>query len=355
MKDETPPLQSAPMISVVVPVHNGGQQFEQTLDALIASDWRACEIVVVDDGSTDASARKAHARGVEVLRLASRRGPAAARNEGARRARGEVLLFVDADVVVRRDTIGRVAALFGIHAETAAVFGSYDDAPAASNFVSQYKNLLHHFVHQQASASAETFWAGCGAVRRDAFEAVGGFDESRYARPSIEDIELGYRLRRAGFAVVLDRELQVKHLKRWTFASLLRTDVFNRAIPWSRLILESGGMFDDLNLRVRDRVCSLLVGLGLMLAPAALLFPPLLVALPACPAAVFLLNLRLFRFLAMRRGAWFAARCFSMQCLYYFYSGTVFALCYFAFAFKRASGNARRGCSTMGAGRVKDA
>lgn len=338
-------MQSAPIISIIVPVHNGGQKFEQSLDALIASNIPPCEIIVVDDASIDSSAQQALKRGVRVVRHASRRGPAAARNIGASCARGEILFFVDADVVVRRDTIKRIAKLFQTHQDVAAIFGSYDDAPASANFVSQYKNLLHHFVHQQASTMAETFWAGCGAVRRHAFEAVGGFDENRYPHPSIEDIELGYRLRREGFSIILDKELQVKHLKKWTFISLLRTDVFRRAIPWSRLILENGEMIKDLNLRVRERVCACLVGVSIALAVFSFLFPFLLFGLIACLAVVFLLNLRLFRFFAARRGVWFAARCFAMQCLYYFYSGTAFALCHSANNVRKAFGSTRTGIS----------
>jgi GT2 family glycosyltransferase len=348
-------LKSVPVISVIVPVHNGGHQFEQALDALIASDFAAHEIIVVDDGSTDASAARAEARGVRVLRLASRRGTAAARNHGARHARGRLLVFVDADVVVRRETLSRVDAHFQTQTHVAAVFGSYDDAPAATNFISQYKNLLHHFVHQQGSPSAETFWAGCGAVRRDAFEAIGGFDETRYVEPSIEDIELGYRLRRRGFVVVLERELQVKHLKRWTLASLLRADVWQRAIPWSRLILESRGMINDLNLRVRERVCAMLSGCGVVLAALTYFYPSLLAGTLVCLVAVFLLNLRLLRFFNARRGAWFASRAFVMQCLYYFYSGTVFALCYFAHTLRRALARVRLIRPATAAGSVNDA
>ncbi len=253
-------------LSVVVPVRDGGAQLEQCLDALLASDFSRFELIVVDDGSTDggASVAACRARGVEVVELSRNLGPAAARNRGAERARGNVLLFVDSDVVVRPGTVARVAAFLSRQPGVAAVFGSYDDAPAAANFVSQYKNLQHHFVHQQASERAETFWAGCGAVRRAAFDAVGGFDERQYTKPSVEDIELGQRLRRAGYSVALDKGLQVKHLKRWTFTSLLRADIFHRALPWSRLILNDGGaLINDLNLRVRERVSAALVGASL--------------------------------------------------------------------------------------------
>jgi len=335
-----------PKLSVIIPVYNGGAHLARCLDALRESDRSRYEILVVDDGSTDSSGDVARARGFEVVRMDARRGPAAARNEGARRARGQLLLFIDAGVLARADTLPRVEAFFEEHEERAALFGSYDDAPDAPSFVSQYKNLAHHFIHQRSRADAETFWAGCGAVRREAFDAVWGFDASKYARPSIEDIELGRRLRRRGFRITLDRTIQVKHLKRWTLSSLLRADVRDRALPWSRLILEEGSIPRDLNLRAADRVSAALACaslLALACACAALLFPALFSS-PAAPtslltsilfaaaasmlAVVFVLNLPFLRFMRARRGTLFAVASFAMLALYYVYSACAFAFCY---------------------------
>jgi GT2 family glycosyltransferase len=331
-------MRSIPQLSVVVPVYNGGAQLERCLDALLASDFSDYEIIVVDDNSTDGSAKLCRARGVEVIRLASRRGPAAARNCGASRARAGLILFVDADVLVRRTTLGSVAAFFRDNKGVAALFGSYDDEPEALNFVSQYKNLLHHFVHQRSSREAATFWAGCGAIRREAFDAVGGFDETMYSRPSIEDIELGSRLRSQGFTIVLDRELQVKHLKRWTLLSLIRTDIFRRALPWSQLIAKEGSLVDDLNLRVADRISAMLSALALALLVLSYFYAPLLTGAVAALISVFLLNLPLQRFFRERRGVWFSACSFALLVLYYLYSGTVFTLVYCSSVLKPSVG-----------------
>ena len=149
--------------------------------------------MAVIDGPNAALAATAAAIGATVLVLDERGGPARARNRGARAAGRAILLFVDADVEVPVDLAARVAGFFTAHPEVAAMFGSYDAEPAAPGLVSQFRNLLHHFVHQTARETASTFWAGCGAVRREAFERVGGFDES-WTEPSIEDIELGSRL-----------------------------------------------------------------------------------------------------------------------------------------------------------------
>jgi GT2 family glycosyltransferase len=244
-------------LSVVVPVHNGGEGLRLCLQALAASARPPDEVIVVDDGSTDGSAALAAALAARVLTTsAGPRGPAHARNRGAEAATGEVLVFIDADVAVHADTLARMEALLAGEPNVAAVFGCYDDHPPAHNPASLYKNLLHHYVHQHGAREAGTFWSGCGAVRRAVFRAASGFDEG-YTRPSIEDIELGARLRQAGHRIRLCPEIQATHLKRWTLASLWRTDIFGRAVPWTRLILRQGRLSTDLNLDWRSRLSAL--------------------------------------------------------------------------------------------------
>jgi glycosyltransferase involved in cell wall biosynthesis len=256
-------------VSIVVPVYNGEQELRQCLAGIRASEAPAAEVIVVDDGSTDGSRKVAEEFGAKVLETGGRRGPAKARNIGARAATGEVLFFLDADVVPGPDAVGRVARVFAEDAELAAVIGSYDDDPAERDFLSQYRNLMHCFVHQKAQTRATTFWSGCGAVRREIFFEHSGFDES-YARPAIEDIELGYRMHHTGRKMVLDKDLRVKHLKRWTFWNLLKTDILDRGIPWTELILRDGSMPNDLNLQVSQRISVALafVSVGAALAMA---------------------------------------------------------------------------------------
>jgi len=212
----------------------------------------------VDDSSTDGSAQVAAEFGATVLHTGGRRGPAYARNLGAKSAGGDILFFVDSDVCVQPETVSRVTWKFSERPDLDAVIGSYDDSPASSDFISQYKNLMHAFFHQNAREEACTFWSGCGAVRRSVFLEFGGFDVS-YHRPAIEDIELGYRMKGAGKFILLDRQLQVKHLKRWTFWNLLVTDVANRGIPWTELILRDRRMPNDLNVRLGERISVALV------------------------------------------------------------------------------------------------
>jgi glycosyltransferase involved in cell wall biosynthesis len=316
-------------ISVIVPVYNGGRFLHQCLDAIATSSYQSYELIVVDDGSTDDSAEVSKQKGALVLHTPhSQSGPAAARNYGSQQARGDVLFFVDADVVVRRETMSRVAAHFQNNPDLAALFGSYDDDPAEKNFLSQYKNLQHHFVHQQSCSDAVTFWAGCGAIRRNVFTALGGYDDRHYPKPSIEDIELGYRMRSAGHGILLDKELQVKHLKQWKLGSLLRADILYRAVPWSQLILQRQGMVNDLNLKTSDRVSAGLTGLALATLLLSLYKPQLLILVPFFLTTILFLNRRLYGFFFQKSGLLFTALTFLMQLLYYLYSGVTFVLCW---------------------------
>jgi GT2 family glycosyltransferase len=322
-----------PRLSIVVPVYNDAENLTDCLAALRAAEIPGCELIVVDDASRDESAVVARRAGASVISLAQNSGPAAARNRGAAAASAEILFFVDADVAVAPDAVRRVVDSFATVPDLQAVFGSYDDAPRAQGLISQYRNLLHHFVHQQGNPEASTFWAGCGAIRRATLAQVGGFDEGAFGR-AIEDIELGYRVRRAGHRILLDKGLLATHLKAWTFTSLVRTDIMVRAIPWSRLIMAHGRP-NDLNLRGDQRLSAVLVMLilvALLLAP----FWPILVA----PAAVALLtvatlNRTLYGFFLRRRGVRFLAAAIPLHLLYYLYSTASYAWVWFGVRWER--------------------
>lgn len=315
---EVPAAVARAAISVIVPVRNDPVNLDLCLQALDASEHPDYEVIVVDDASTDDTPEVARRHGVRLIRQETRSGPAAARNRGAEAARHPTLFFLDADVCVRAGTLGRVAAELLEDPSLDALFGSYDASPGAPDFLSQYRNLLHHYVHQAGNERAFSFWSGCGAIKRSVFFDVGGFDTG-YASASVEDIELGTRLRRAGHRVALVKSLQVKHMKRWTLWRMIRTDIQNRGIPWTRLLLRQGRIPNDLNLRHSQRLSAVLAA-GLLAAlawgsPLAL----------GCLLGIVLLNLRFYLFLARVKNPLFALLVIPLHVLYYLYSGLAFA------------------------------
>lgn len=311
---------------MVVPVRDGGESLERCLEALARSATPPLEILVVDDGSRDGSPARAAAAGARVL-TAGGRGPAAARNVGARAACGEWILFLDADCVVHPATLGRLLAAIAGAPGAAAVFGAYDDRPPAPGLVSQYRNLLHAFTHRTGRKEASTFWSGCGAVRRDAFESVGGFDAARFPGLGMEDIDLGYRLRAAGHRIRLAPEVQVTHLKRWTVGEMLRVDLHERALPWTQLWLERGRVPADLAIGWRARVAVATVA-SLVATPVLAPFAPRTAAATAVAAlAIFLAAQAPFLAdLRRRRGLGFALSAIPLHLLHTATAALGFAL-----------------------------
>jgi GT2 family glycosyltransferase len=312
-------------VSIVIPVHNGGENFRRCLASLKQYVPASTEVIVVVDGSTDQSCQLAEEFGAKVTQLAIAGGPAQARNLGAKIAAGDILFFVDADVTIRADTLAQVVAAFQKQPELAALIGSYDDAPGTDNFLSQYKNLFHHYTHQTGSEEASTFWGACGAIRRDVFLAIGGFDQA-YRYPSVEDIELGYRLKKAGYSIRLCKQIQVKHLKCWRVGSLLRAEIFYRAVPWTELIWRDRQFNNDLNLSNSSRLSLLLTYALLIALIAAYWWLPALVIASAIGLALLFLNWSVYRFFYHKRGGWFALRVIPWHWFYFLYGGFAFAL-----------------------------
>jgi hypothetical protein len=264
-------------LSAIVPATDAPATLEQCLEAIRTAAEGPEELIVVTEPPPA--------------------GPAAARNEGASRADGDVLVFVDADVLPHADAFRRIRAAFAADPGLAAVFGSYDDDPPAG-VVAGFRNLLHHHVHQEGAGPVPTFWAGLGAIRRDVFLAAGGFDAERFPTASIEDVELGLRLSAVGERVELDPDVQGTHLKAWTLAEMVRTDFSRRGVPWVRLLADADGAgATALNLGWRHRASA-----AACVAGVAALVARRPAGAALALAALVGLNASFYRLLLRRRG-----------------------------------------------------
>ena len=317
-------MRSSLNATVIIPFHRNLKQLAQSLPAARRSLPQA-EILVVADGAIEDCEPLARESNARVIRINGPSGPAVARNRGAAQASGDVLVFVDTDVVAAPDSLSGLVGYLDAHPEFAAIFGAYDLEPAEPSFVSQYKNLSHACIHEMGNPEASTFWAGLGAMRAEAFRKVGGFDE-RFDRPAAEDIDLGYRVKIAGYRLRLDPRFRGKHLKRWTVWNSIVTDITARGIPWTQLLHRYGALTHDLNLRHEQRVSVVLAYLLAAALIAGIFKPVLLWIALAAVLLIVAINRPYYAWFVRKRGWWFAIRVVPMHVLYHLCNGVSFAL-----------------------------
>ncbi len=326
-------------VTVIVPARNAAATLDRCLTAIAASTCKPVQVLLYDDGSTDSTRRIAEGAGATVIHNPGPPvGPGEGRNRCARQARTKFLVFVDSDMFIHSDAIEYLVSAMESGDNVAAAFGSYDDRPAVTRATAFYANLRHHFIHQNACRRAETFWAGLGIVDRAIFETCGGFDKI-YGRPSIEDIELGMRMRAAGHEIVLERAALATHAKNWTVTQLWRTDIYSRALPWSRLILSQCDAPQSLNVEGNERLKAVLAHFTWISVLAGLAWYPLFLAAAASAVWYGFLNRRFWALLARRAGGTGLASGLLLHFAYHIYSSAVFALVASDHAFRcRTSG-----------------
>lgn len=315
-----------PHLSVIVPCYNSSRDLERCLAALKTSTFQDFDLLVVDDGSTEPIEPIVALFGFNYLRIVGPGGPARARNRGVAQVNARYVVFIDADVVVHENTLQRFAEAFAADDSVDAVIGTYDEKPGDPSFLSQYKNLFHHYVHLTAHGDVQTFWSGCGAMRRDVYIKFGGFDEVRYRRPAIEDIELGTWLVQAGHRIVLDNRVKCQHLKKWTVKNLLKTDIFDRGVPWTKLMLRAKDMPSTLNVTGAQRLSVALAYLTALAVIAAPFVPFAGWVALGLFLTVTIINFDFYRYFARQRGVMFALMSLPWHWMYFWYCGLGFLI-----------------------------
>lgn len=313
---------SAPPVSVIIPAHNAEATLPASLASVFGSRGVGYEVLVVNDASTDATEAIARRFPCRVVSLEQNIMSANCRNLGAELATGGILVFFDADQLMTPDTLRQYAEALDAHPEADAVVGSLAPDTPMPGFFSRFKNFQHHHTHQTAEVEGATLASGLVAIRRSVFLALGGF-EPAFAGASIEDIALGYRMRRAGHRIRFTPHIQIVHLKSYSLRSMVRSDVLHRAIPWTGLMLRERIFRSDLNTR-SGNVASVTLA---WLAPAALLAASVGwgrgwgVAAAAGLVGIWLLNRGFLRAGWRAFGGWFAVRSAAFLPVMYFYHG----------------------------------
>jgi len=227
-----------PKISVVIPVYNREDVLAECLAAACGSEYPDFEVIVVDDASTDRSAEVASRFPCRLIGMETNSGSAAARNEGARQAAGEILAFIDADIIVKKDTLQKMAdTLDEEHA--AAVVGVYSSRHRNPNAASQYKNLWIRYTYLTSPRHISWVFTSVTAIRKDVFLQAGGFSRGLRSESGIDDLEFGMRVADAGHKIVMNPEVEVEHTKEFSFTGFVRNQ-YTRSKAFTAFALRAG-------------------------------------------------------------------------------------------------------------------
>lgn len=230
-------------LSIIIPTYNSWEKVLSLITSLSKSQYKRFEMIIGDDASHTEKEpellrlfkNKVGSRSVQIVRLPVNRGPAAARNAAAKKAKGEVLVFLDSDVTVYPDTLGTIAKKFTDDADLTALTGVWDKAQQSKAFFPQFKALRDwsYWINERDSEGYYyLFSTRIAAIKRDVFMRLGGFNE---AFREMEDVELTYRIAKR-YAIIFTPDVRVHH-EFERFIPVARK-YFWRSYYWTRLYKE---------------------------------------------------------------------------------------------------------------------
>jgi len=210
--------------SVIIPAYNEEKTIGKTLESLKKQSFRDFEIIVVDDGSKDGTAEIAKKNGAKVIKQKNA-GPAAARNNGARNAKGEIVVFIDADCVADERWLEHMLKPFS-DKEVAGVQGAYKSNQ--KSLVARFTQLDIEDRYKRLERKADQLdWIGSysAAYRKNIFNELGGFDED-FPTASGEDPEFSFKVSRKGYKLVFKNNAIVYHFHETSLLKYLRTKFY---------------------------------------------------------------------------------------------------------------------------------
>lgn len=222
-------------ISVIIPMYNASGCIESCLSAVLKQTANDLEILLIDDCSTDDTVQKAEKYPFKIIKLEKRLTPAQVRNYGAKNASGNIIVFVDADVVLKPDSVEEIVRAMS-RPDTDSVFGIYAEDTPQAGFFSQFQNLLIIYRYKRLPRTTDITCSFFFAIKKSVFEAVGGYNEEM---SYYEDIEIGKRLTREGYHCKFDPDLEVTHLKYYNNLSLIK-DYFKKSAEAGSYIKREG-------------------------------------------------------------------------------------------------------------------
>lgn len=298
------------MISIVIPTYNASGFMPALLDSIFNQAVKDMEVIIVDDCSTDNTIEIVKKYPVRVIQMEMNGGPARARNRGVKEAAGNIIFFLDADVIVLDGTIQEVEDYFKNHPAAQCIIGICSTTPLNSGFVPAYMAMFEyiHLIRRQYN-TVTVFAPRCGAIQKDFFLEIGGYDE-QYKGADVEDFELARRINKRN-CIILNPQLLVRH-QFADFRQALKI-YFKRTVMWVHLFfrekqLDNAGPTSPSNGIAA--ICAFLSFLSLLLIPFASFARYLFLFL----VLIFLLsNFKWWNFMRGKAGLLFSVRAMALN------------------------------------------
>jgi len=223
--------------SIIIPVHNEQDKLKPCLDAIFSSETKDFEVIVVDDKSTDKSVEIAEMYPCKLITLGENKRAAYARNIGRANSEGDIFVFIDADVIIKKDTLDVIWQSFKENNDIAAVTGILSKDCPYKNFFSQYKNLYMNYVFRKCPKYIDFLYGSIIAIKKEHYLPFNeGFKIT-------DDTELGQRYKELNKKILLNPSLEVIHSKRYNFKTIIKNDFF---VPfwWSKSFILHRGYWD---------------------------------------------------------------------------------------------------------------
>lgn len=264
-------LSESPLISFVIPVYNRAAELRICLPEYQNLTYGKFEIIIVDNGSADETRKTAEKFGARVYSYTTEQNANACRNFGASKASGEIIIFIDSDVIPSPDLIEVCIREFN-SSDAAALVGTYMVRHRNNNISSLYKNFWIRHSYLRKAGEIGWIFGAVTAIRKHVFEETEGFNTNLHAAAGIDDIELGTRIDRAGYRITLCPEMEVEHLKSYNFASLMKNQ-FERSAGFFKMAAAQNAVSKSLTKGVYNVYPSFIF--SVILAPIIIVLPKL--------------------------------------------------------------------------------
>ena len=235
-------LSATPFISIIIPNHNGEKTIGRCLEAACNSNYSNFEVVVVDDCSTDNSIAIIAPYPSRLIRLSEHGGASRARNAGAENSKGDVLFFIDADCLLQKDTLAKAASAYMKNGPEVIIGGTYTLLPYDQNFFSIFQSIFIHYSETKNIQNPDYIATHAMLIQAEVFKKSGGLNEE--FMPILEDVEFSHRLKRMGYRLRMEPDIQVQHIFNFTLKKSFRNGI-RKTKYWSIYSIKNKDLLSD--------------------------------------------------------------------------------------------------------------